>query len=132
LSWVSFPDEQDAVFQFGPKLTVTQIHGGSGFSVVPDSCRIDVDIRLTPSFGADRALNLMEEVCSEIDREFPSVGEPEAEYLDVEDLIDLATRTRFVGEVWREFVRGERKGTKPLIRTAPGVLPGSRQAKSLA
>lgn len=72
LSWVSFPDEQDAAFQFGPKLTVTQIHGGSGFSVVPDSCRIDVDIRLTPSFGADQGLNLMETVCSNIDAEVPS------------------------------------------------------------
>jgi succinyl-diaminopimelate desuccinylase len=72
LSELSLPEERDSDFQFGPKLTVTQIHGGHGFSVVPDSCMIGVDIRLTPSFGAEQALSLISGICSEIDKESPS------------------------------------------------------------
>jgi succinyl-diaminopimelate desuccinylase len=72
LSNVSLPEEQDSDFQFGPKVTVTQIHGGHGFSVVPDSCKIGIDIRLTPSFGAKQALSLISGICSEIDKESPS------------------------------------------------------------
>jgi succinyl-diaminopimelate desuccinylase len=72
LSHVSLPEERDSDFRFGPKVTVTQIHGGHGFSVVPDSCMIGVDMRLTPSFGAEQALRLISEICCEIDKELPS------------------------------------------------------------
>jgi succinyl-diaminopimelate desuccinylase len=84
LSQVSLPEERDSEFHFGPKVTVTQILGGHGFSVVPDRCVIGVDIRLTPSFGAEQALSLVSGICSEIDKESPSrlatVIRPEASW----------------------------------------------------
>ena len=46
-----------ADFDKPPKVTVTQMEGGSGFSVVPASAEIYVDTRLTPAFdeaAADR------------------------------------------------------------------------------
>jgi succinyl-diaminopimelate desuccinylase len=39
-------------FPLPPKLTVTGIRGGGEFSLVPDRCEVDVDIRLTPGFEA--------------------------------------------------------------------------------
>jgi succinyl-diaminopimelate desuccinylase len=47
-------------FPPAPQLTVTGLHGGSGFSQVPDRCEIALDIRLTPSFGAEQARALVE------------------------------------------------------------------------
>ena len=39
-------------FPLPPKLTVTSVRGGEGFSVVPDRCEVGVDIRTTPTFDA--------------------------------------------------------------------------------
>lgn len=48
-------------FEFGPKLSVTSISGGNGFSVVPDRCAFNIDFRLTPTFGRDAALDHVEQ-----------------------------------------------------------------------
>ncbi len=49
------PTEAAGPFAFGPRVTVTEIEGGEGFSQVPDRARCSVDIRLTPGFGAAEA-----------------------------------------------------------------------------
>lgn len=49
--------EADPEFDKQPKVTVTQIEGGGGFSVVPTQALARVDVRLTPAFNeaaADR------------------------------------------------------------------------------
>jgi len=57
----------DKAFTFGPKLTITAIHGGSGFAQVPDLITLNVDVRLTPSFTAERARQLIKELVAEVD-----------------------------------------------------------------
>jgi succinyl-diaminopimelate desuccinylase len=42
----------DENFPFGPSLTVTEVRSGTAFSVVPDSCSIAVDTRLTGTCSA--------------------------------------------------------------------------------
>ncbi len=42
---------QDPEFDKQPKLTVTQIEGGDGFSVVPSKAIVRIDMRLTPTFN---------------------------------------------------------------------------------
>jgi succinyl-diaminopimelate desuccinylase len=49
------PAEPDPMFPYGPKLTVTALHGGEGFSQVPDVATVNVDVRLTPAFDAEAA-----------------------------------------------------------------------------
>ncbi|MGH9009518.1 MAG: M20 family metallopeptidase, partial [Acidimicrobiia bacterium] len=49
LSSVEIPVEADGVFPVGPKITVTGISGGDGYSIVPDRCTVSLDIRLTPT-----------------------------------------------------------------------------------
>ena len=39
--------EEDRDFPFGPGMTVTEVHSGTAFSVVPDLCTILIDFRLT-------------------------------------------------------------------------------------
>jgi succinyl-diaminopimelate desuccinylase len=40
-----------AAFPLPPQLTITGIHGGAeGFSQVPDTCELRIDLRLTPNF----------------------------------------------------------------------------------
>lgn len=50
----------DPAFGPPPKVTVTAIDGGHGYSVVPDRCRVLVDVRLTPSFARDAAVALLD------------------------------------------------------------------------
>jgi succinyl-diaminopimelate desuccinylase len=62
------------------KLTVTAVHGGEGYSIVPDRCEVHVDVRLTPSFGADAARGLLEQLVATVDRRWPTVGPTEIRY----------------------------------------------------
>ena len=40
--------KKDTFFWFGPSVNVTTIRGGTAMNIVPDYCRINVDIRLVP------------------------------------------------------------------------------------
>jgi len=50
------PAEPAGPFAFGPKVTVTAVEGGEGFSVVPDRASCSLDIRLTPGFDQAAAM----------------------------------------------------------------------------
>lgn len=58
-------------FPLSPTLTVTGVSGGNGFSMVPDNCQVMVDVRLTPSFAADDARELLTGVVDDIDDRRP-------------------------------------------------------------
>lgn len=71
----------DDKFPLSPKLTVTAVNGGGGFSIVPNAASLNVDLRLTPYFGpADAAALIAQEVAS-LDKDLPaerdSVIEPQ-------------------------------------------------------
>jgi succinyl-diaminopimelate desuccinylase len=61
------PLSDDGDFPVPPKLTVTHIEGGAGFSVVPDVCRIGVDVRLTEAFDAGIAEKLLHDAVEQLD-----------------------------------------------------------------
>ncbi|HTR86612.1 MAG TPA: M20/M25/M40 family metallo-hydrolase [Reyranella sp.] len=54
------PAEPEGPFGFGPKVTVTSVEGGEGFSVVPDRAACSLDMRLTPGFDAAAATRWLE------------------------------------------------------------------------
>ncbi|MEI9901887.1 MAG: M20/M25/M40 family metallo-hydrolase [Hyphomicrobium sp.] len=72
LETAPLPAEPDGPFAFGPRLTVTQIEGGEGFSVVPDRATCGIDIRLTPGFAAGQAEHWIAEQVARIDALHPS------------------------------------------------------------
>lgn len=72
LSTRPLPVELDNDFSFGPRVNVTEIEGGSGFSQIPGQCEVKVDFRLTPEFNEDHARQLILESLSWIDAEFPT------------------------------------------------------------
>jgi succinyl-diaminopimelate desuccinylase len=57
----------DADFPLPPTVTATGIRGGGSFSLVPDRCELDLDIRLTPSFDAPAAKALVEQAVTGLD-----------------------------------------------------------------
>ncbi|MFG2697206.1 M20 family metallopeptidase [Kitasatospora sp. NPDC048407] len=59
-------------FPLTPKLTVTAFHGGAGFSVTPDLCELNIDVRTVPGFGADEAEALIRKAVAELDAEMPA------------------------------------------------------------
>lgn len=60
---------------FGPgKLTVTAIEAGQGFSVVPDLCTVNVDVRTTATFTGDEAADLVAAVVAKVDADWPDTA----------------------------------------------------------
>ena len=55
LTALALPARDAASFPLPPQVTVTAMHGGDGFSMVPDACTLNVDVRLTTTFDAPRA-----------------------------------------------------------------------------
>ncbi|WP_371648266.1 MULTISPECIES: M20 family metallopeptidase [unclassified Streptomyces] len=65
------PPNDGSGFPLAPKLSVTAIHGGQGFSVSPDRCEVNLDIRTTPAFDAQDAQTLVRKAVDELDAELP-------------------------------------------------------------
>lgn len=61
----------DPNFPLPAKITVTGIEGGEGFSVVPDRCRLEIDVRLTPRFDAGAAETLLRQAAAGVDGDAP-------------------------------------------------------------
>jgi len=66
------PAPADPELGLPPKLTVTAVRGGEGYSVVPDRCEVLVDIRLTQAFDAAAATVVLERVVRAVDRRWPT------------------------------------------------------------
>ena len=62
-----------------PRLTVTAVRGGEGFSTVPDHCDVWVDVRLTPAFDAAAAERLVRGSAAEVDQHWPTAHATEVE-----------------------------------------------------
>jgi succinyl-diaminopimelate desuccinylase len=58
-------------FPLPARLTVTAISGGEGYSVVPDLCVVNVDVRLTPDFDSQAALKTVREAAAAADDDWP-------------------------------------------------------------
>jgi succinyl-diaminopimelate desuccinylase len=69
------PGPVDEAIGLPPRLTVTAVHGGEGHSVVPDRCQVSVDVRLTTSFDARAAEQLVSGLVQGLDERLP-VGRP--------------------------------------------------------
>lgn len=59
-------------FPLPPKLTVTEIHSGAGFTTVPDHAVVAVDIRLTDILDATDARQLINKAVGELDTDHPT------------------------------------------------------------
>lgn len=57
----------DETFPLPAKITPTAIHGGGSFSLVPDRCELELDLRLTPAFDDPAARRLVEATVARLD-----------------------------------------------------------------
>ncbi len=71
LSEAPLPGPPGPQFPLPVKLTVTAISGGQGYSMVPDLCTVNVDIRLTPALDEDAAAALVQEAAASTDAAWP-------------------------------------------------------------
>jgi succinyl-diaminopimelate desuccinylase len=71
LSTAELPDGASDEFPLTGKLTVTAVSGGEGYSVTPDLCTLNVDIRTTPTFDSDAAAHLLEHLVAGVDNAWP-------------------------------------------------------------
>ena len=80
---VPLPGPPGPEFPLPAKLTVTAISGGEGYSMVPDLCTVNVDIRLTPALDDLAAAALLQEAVAGTDAAWP--GTPPTD-------VDVTTR----------------------------------------
>jgi succinyl-diaminopimelate desuccinylase len=68
------PADVDPDYGLPPKLTVTAIHGGTSgvYSVVPDRCQLEVDVRLTSTFDEATAWDLLTTAARVLDDQQPA------------------------------------------------------------
>ena len=66
-------------FPVPAKLTVTAISGGEGYSMVPDLCTVNVDIRLTPALDDRAAAALLQEAAASTDAAWPGTASTSVE-----------------------------------------------------
>lgn len=71
LSTAELRDGTSPDFPLTGKLTVTAIQGGEGYSVTPDLCAINIDIRTTPIFHSTDAARLLQRLVAEVDQAWP-------------------------------------------------------------
>lgn len=79
---LALPKESDPEFEFGPSLSLTAIQSGAGFSVVPDRCELNVDIRLTPNVGSSVLRALVEGTIQQFDSRRPGPATTQVEWLE--------------------------------------------------
>jgi succinyl-diaminopimelate desuccinylase len=66
-------------FPLPPKLTITEIHSGAGFTTVPDHAVVAVDIRLTDVLDATDAQELINKAVAKLDTDHPTPRPTEIE-----------------------------------------------------
>jgi succinyl-diaminopimelate desuccinylase len=71
LSAADLPGPASPEFPLPGKLTVTAIEGGQGYSVTPDLCTLNVDIRTTPDFDDHGAADFLAGIVGELDDTWP-------------------------------------------------------------
>jgi succinyl-diaminopimelate desuccinylase len=71
LAAAELPASADPAFPLLPRMTVTAISGGNGYSAVPDLCILNVDVRLTPRFDATAAEALLRSLTADVDAAWP-------------------------------------------------------------
>ncbi|MGH3930137.1 MAG: M20 family metallopeptidase [Pseudonocardiaceae bacterium] len=72
LTTAELPDGASEQFPLPGKLTVTAIDGGQGYSVTPDLCTLNIDIRTTPTFDDTAAAALLENRTARVDHHWPA------------------------------------------------------------
>lgn len=71
LSTAELPDGASPEFPMAGKLTVTAIEGGHGYSVTPDLCTLNVDVRTTRTFDDEDAARLLKHLVDKVDDAWP-------------------------------------------------------------
>lgn len=79
LAGARLPAGAEPDFPLPPRLTVTHISGGMGYSAVPDLCTLNLDVRLTPRFGDRVAAELVRTHVADVDAAWPGTRSTELE-----------------------------------------------------
>ncbi|WP_216892584.1 M20 family metallopeptidase [Nocardia alni] len=66
-------------FPLPAKLTVTEIHSGAGFTVVPDHAVVSIDVRLTDTLDDTAAHELISTAVAQLDTDYPGPRPTEIE-----------------------------------------------------
>lgn len=81
LAALSLPALTTPAFPLPPQLTLTAMHGGEGFSMVPDTCLMNIDVRLTTAFVASQAREAIAQAIDAFDNASPDERRTRIEWI---------------------------------------------------
>jgi succinyl-diaminopimelate desuccinylase len=115
LSEVPLPGPPGPEFPVPAQLTVTAISGGQGYSMVPDLCTVNIDIRLTPVLDDPAAATLVHDAAASTDAQWPGTAPTE---------VHVTTR-------WPPYALPDRSPLREALLTAAaqaGLAPAAKVA----
>lgn len=65
--------KKSTFFQFGPRLTISQIEGGEAINIVPNKCTAKVDIRLVPSQTKNTVMKDLKTLLNNLKKDDPQL-----------------------------------------------------------
>lgn len=68
---IDLSDRFSEEYQMSPKITVTAMHGGGGYTSYADSCSVNIDARLVPGFEAREFRSIVADLVRQCDEKFP-------------------------------------------------------------
>ncbi|MDQ2880587.1 MAG: M20/M25/M40 family metallo-hydrolase [Actinomycetota bacterium] len=71
IATTELPDGASDDFPLPGRVTVTAIQGGQGYSVTPDLCTLNVDVRTTLTFDDTAASELLHQATTSVDQHWP-------------------------------------------------------------
>lgn len=123
-------EPRDDSFPVGPQATVTKIRGGVGFSIVPDKCDLNVDIRLTPNFDALAANAWLENIVRQLDAKMQSPKPTDIRKLNSWPAYRLDSHSRLASTL-KEGAEWELGREVPLEVTGPSNIANYLAGRSI-
>lgn len=71
LEKIKLSHKKSRLFGFGPRLTVSTIEGGYAINIVPDECKVKIDIRLVPFQTKNKVLEEINNLARKLKKEDP-------------------------------------------------------------
>lgn len=112
------------------QLTVTALHGGSGFTQVPDRCELALDLRLTPAFDAEAARAGIEALLRAHDARWPQAAAASIDWIEGWPAYRLADDAPLVAAL-REGAREVLGRELPVVAAGPSNIGNYLAARGI-
>lgn len=120
LKKLNLGNKKEPYFEYGSNFNVSLIEGGISINIVPDECKIKVDIRFLPSQTKQEILNKISKTLKELKQKRPNI-DYEIEFLRCESPFLTNPKDKFV-KLLQKITQDKLKTKIPLVTSGAGSV----------